>query len=142
MSSVVSSTTRAIRQGGNTKKYRLINNAEMLLAESSKCLQAGDKVSAFDFAYQAALRLAGARVADSPIAKKARKPVGVWDQMVLVDDHAAQWAQFFSPYSRTLRRMINGLSHDMDVEAILAFQEKVWDFHEDLTGMAQGPAAA
>lgn len=142
MSSVVSSTTRPLRQAANTKKQRLILNAEVLLAESSKSLQAGDIVSSFDFAYQAALRLAGARVADSPVAKRVRKPAGAWEQLTLVDDHAAQWSQFFAPYSQTRRRMISGLSHDMTAERILAFQQKVWDFHEDLTGMAQGPVAA
>ncbi|MCQ9342275.1 SAV_6107 family HEPN domain-containing protein [Corynebacterium kozikiae] len=143
MSTIVSATTSAMRGGnGASKKQRLVVNAEYLLAESSKSLQAGDQVCAFDYAYQASLRLAGARIAESPVAKRVRKPSGAWDQLRMVDAQAAQWADVFQPYSQTHRRMISGLSHTMTAERILAFQYKVWEFHAELTGMQEGPVAA
>ena len=141
MSQVISATAKFRRS--SFKREEFLGKARYLLADAKRSLAAGDKESALEFAYQAALRTAGARVADSKVATRARKPQSAWEQLRLVDEEGAAQAAQFSAYSRLRSRVASGLEFNVEEGVVRRLVEQVEGFIFDVESVdGQLPAAA
>ncbi|QGU07817.1 hypothetical protein COCCU_09465 [Corynebacterium occultum] len=116
MAQVISATTRFIRQGGRRSDF--LARARALLEQSRQHWEAGEIDLALEYAYQAALRVAGARIADSPVAQRKRRPTDAWGQLRLVDEVGVHWAGIFEGYSRFRSRVASGIELAPDSGAI------------------------
>lgn len=108
--------------------YKLLEAAASLIVEARNKLRSGDAQQALEFAYWAGLRLAGARVAVSPVDKRRRKPASAWEQLALVNKSGEQWAQLFQPYSRLSREIGLGFNPEvsqLQVHALLKLVEEL-----------------
>ncbi|MGP6172795.1 SAV_6107 family HEPN domain-containing protein [Corynebacterium sp. A21] len=112
MAQVISATTRFIREGGRRSDF--LSRARILLDQSRAYRTAGKVDLALEYSYQAALRVAGARIADSPVARRKRKPTDAWGQLRLVDESGIRWAGIFEGYSRFRSRVSSGIERDPD----------------------------
>ena len=141
MGEVISATTRFARQGG--KSVEFLSKARVLLAEAQQCRQEGDLVLALEYAYQAALRTAGAVFASSPEAARKRPPRGAWERLRLVGDEAADWADELSTYSRVRSRAASGLDVALSDGMVDKFMARVGEFlSEGEEGAGWFPAVA
>ena len=140
MSNVISATTRFNRVGGRRVEY--LRRATVLLAEARARQAEGVYDAAVEEGYRAALRTAGALVADSSVSRKRRLPTGAWDQLALLDADGARWAARMSGYSRLRdRAMYAGGCPDADrVEAFLDEVDRFIDAAERREGVL--PSAA
>lgn len=86
-----------------------LEDAQHLLTASEHCSEADDAV---EFAYQAALRVAGAVLATLP--RKRGGPTGAWAQLRHRIPELADWAAKFEAYSRLRSRLLMGLERDVD----------------------------
>lgn len=121
MAQVISATTRFSRRGGRQAEF--LAKAKVLLAQSQDHFGAGDIDLALEYAYQAALRVAGARVAESPVAHRKRKPTNAWEQLRLVDDDGVRQAGSFERYSRFRSRVSSGIELDPDPATVACVME-------------------
>lgn len=112
MAQVISATTRFALGGG--KRAEFLAKARTLLSQSEQHFRAGEIDLALEYAYQAALRVAGARIADSPVAQRRRKPSGAWAQLRLVDVEGQRQAAVFERYSRFRSQVSSGIERDPD----------------------------
>lgn len=112
MAQVISATTRFIREGGRRSDF--LSRARVLLDQAREYQAAGKIDLALEYSYQAALRVAGARVADSPVAQRKRKPTGAWGRLRLVDESGVRWAGIFEGYSRFRSQVSSGIVRDPD----------------------------
>ncbi len=112
MGSVVSATTgRTYGDAGAPRKAdAFLFAAETLLADAHKEFAAGHYDLALENAYRAALRIAGARNAQSAaLRKRKRLPTNAWDKLALTGDEGVRWAQEFSVYSVQRGRVASGI---------------------------------
>ncbi|MGD7003217.1 SAV_6107 family HEPN domain-containing protein [Corynebacterium halotolerans] len=126
MAQVISATTRFARGGG--KRAEFLAKARFLLDQSREHYRAGEVDLALEYAYQSALRTAGARIAGSPVAQRKRRPTNAWDQLKLVDETGVAQAQVFEHYSRFRSRVSSGIERDPDRAAVAALMEKAAAF--------------
>ena len=64
-------------------------------------------------AYRAALRVAGARNAGSPVVRKRKRlPTNAWDKLALTGDDGTHWAAVFKRYSAQRGRVASGIETD------------------------------
>lgn len=127
MGHVISATARYTLPAKG--RGHLIARAEALLGQAREAYSAGKMGEAVEFAYQAALRAAGAWVADTSVGSRKRKPRGAWAQLELVGGEAAQWAQRFAADSARRSRLLSGIDHDPDrkwVEALVTDAERFY----------------
>ncbi|WP_454972558.1 SAV_6107 family HEPN domain-containing protein [Corynebacterium propinquum] len=111
-----------------TRHRKLVASAEMLVSKARAFLRDGDASQALEFAYWAGLRLAGARVAVSPVGKRRRKPTSAWEQLALVDAAGKQWAHRFQPYSRVCRDIELGLGAEISELQVMSLLKLVDEF--------------
>ncbi|MDO5097906.1 MAG: SAV_6107 family HEPN domain-containing protein [Corynebacterium sp.] len=116
MSTVVSATTRF--NDRPVKSAEFIHKAHLLLSEAIGYRSQGRLDLALEYAYQAALRTAAARIAQSAVAKRSRKPTNAWDQLRLVDAVSAQWADTLGQYSRLRSRVSSGIDTEVDAAVV------------------------
>ncbi|MEJ5928883.1 SAV_6107 family HEPN domain-containing protein [Corynebacterium sp. H128] len=133
MATVVSATTRSISKYYG-KQAGFISRASVLIRDALEAYQAGDYASALEFAYQAALRTAGACVAGSAVANRRRRPSSAWAQLELVDSRGGEWAAIFKPYSRMRSRAINGLETEVEPQMVAGLLELVEQFLDEVEG--------
>ncbi|GGG70705.1 SAV_6107 family HEPN domain-containing protein [Corynebacterium pelargi] len=137
MNTVVSATTGYQRPG---KAGQLLHQSAMLQREAVAMLERGDITVALEYAYRAALRVAGAWVSQTPIARRVRKPQGVWAQLELSGEAGQAWAREFHPWSTLRARASMGLEVDVDAAKVRALMSLVEDFAQAIDGAA--PMAA
>lgn len=141
MAQVISATTRFIRQGGRRSDF--LARAQVLLEQSRRHWGAGEVDLALEYSYQAALRVAGARIADSPVARRKRKPTDAWGQLRLVDEAGVQWAGIFEGYSRFRSRVASGIELDPDTAVVVEIMARATAFLAEVElDFGGSPAAA
>ncbi|MDO4908738.1 MAG: SAV_6107 family HEPN domain-containing protein [Corynebacterium sp.] len=111
----------------NTKSALLVRSIDLLM-QAREFLFAGDLSLAVEYAYRAALRCAGARVADSPVAKRKRKPSNAWEQLAMIDELGKQRAMQFQAFSRIRQRVVAGLRTDIDEAKVRTLIDAVDEF--------------
>lgn len=125
MTAIVSATTSTIKTTSN-KRAIMVGRAIHLQNSAVIALQNGQLADALEFAYQAALRTAGAYFAE-PQKVRRKKSGSVWDRIAKMDDRGAFWAAKFKPYSRTRARALSGLPVDFvttDVQELLSLVDE------------------
>ena len=134
MSAVVSATTRFNSQPRKTKNNsgEFLHKAHLLLAEAIEFQREGRCDLALEAAYQAALRTAAARIAQSPVAARKRKPTSAWEQLRMVGESEAEWAKFFSGYSTFRSRVGSGIETKVPVERVTMLISQVGSFLDDV----------
>lgn len=130
MSNVVSATTRFVQRAGGAQ--RLLDGAYIHLAQAGELSHRGDMCSALEYAYRAALRAAGARVAMSPIAARKRKPTSAIEQLRLVGKVENVWADKIASYSRLRSRISTGLETEVSAQTVRGLISIVSDFLHDI----------
>lgn len=134
MSAVVSATTRFDSQSRSLKNSSgaFLHKAHLLLAEAIEFRRESRYDLALEAAYQAALRTAAARIAQSPVAKRKRKPTSAWEQLRMVGEIEAQWAQLFSGYSTFRSRVGSGIETTVPLERVTTLITQVGKFLDDV----------
>lgn len=126
MSVVQSATTSSSPR--SLKSSEFLHKAHQLLAAAITYRGERRHDLALEYAYQAGLRTAAARIAASPVAHRVRKPTNAWDQLRLVDAEAAQWADAIGQYSRLRSRVNSGIEAMVSEETIDTVIELVGKF--------------
>lgn len=111
MSRIISATTRSAPGGRSRDRYLFA--AGVVLEQARDHLREGEMGLALEYAYRAALRTAGARIAASGVlARRRRVPSSAWDKLVLIDEAGARRAQEFRGYSAVRSRVSSGIERD------------------------------
>lgn len=134
MGSVVSATTgRAYGAGAKaSRQASFFAAAAELLSSAQIELEAGRYDLALEYAYRAALRVAGARNAASPIVRKRKRlPTSAWDKLALTGDDGAAWARTFSSYSAARGRAASGIDSSPDPEMVTRLVGLAGEFYSD-----------
>ncbi|MHA2789368.1 SAV_6107 family HEPN domain-containing protein [Corynebacterium sp. S7] len=112
MNSVISATTGSV-SGAPTrvgKSGAFLSSAESLLHSAQTYLQEGKLDLALEYAYRAALRVAGAVNADSPVIRKRKRlPSSAWQRLALTGASGQKWATEFEQYSALRGRVASGI---------------------------------
>ncbi|MBP3087969.1 hypothetical protein EML15_02200 [Corynebacterium sp. sy017] len=134
MMSVVQMETKKVSSSGYSKmpKHRaFLLKAYGLLKEAQDKYDSEEYDAALESAYRCALRVAGAKVSLSRIARRSRKPQSAWLQLQLVDDVGREWAKKFSAYSRIRSRVASGMEYGVSpllVEELMALvRDFLWE---------------
>ena len=114
MAQIMSATTRFTGAGQGTRRADVLAKARALLSQAVRHREAGEWDQAFEAAYQAGLRTAGAKISASPVAARKRRPTSAWEQLRLVDEDGERWAAAFGQYSRLRSRVASGLERDVE----------------------------
>lgn len=125
MTAVVSATTGMQRMG---KSGELLVHADALLRDASLMLERNDYAVALEYAYRAALRVAGAWVAQTPVARRVRRPRSMWEQLRLTGDAGVQWAEDFHHYAQLRSRVSMGLDVELSSADVERLMDKVAQF--------------
>lgn len=144
MASVVSATTGAVYgQGARLGRAdQFLAAAEALIAEAHDDFEAGRYDLALENAYRAALRIAGARNASSPIVRKRKRlPTSAWDKLSLTGDDGAHWAAVFKGYSAQRGRVASGIEANPGSEVVHRLLTDAEDFFLQ-TRAGESPMAA
>lgn len=128
MAQIISAASKfsASRQG--VKRGHFLSQAHLLLSQAQHAVAVGKDVEAFEFAYQAALRTAGAWVAESAVSKRRKLPSSAWERLELVGPVAREWAGEFKGLSRRRSRLMNGLDSEVSSEEVKALIERAIAF--------------
>ncbi|MEZ2120927.1 MULTISPECIES: SAV_6107 family HEPN domain-containing protein [unclassified Corynebacterium] len=125
VSNVVSATTRFNQDVGARTKF--LRRAVLLLSEARSQQERGVLDAAVEEGYRAALRTAGALVANSSVSRRRRLPSSAWDQLSLVDAECACWAARLSRYSG-LRNRAMCVTGFLDGAVVDKFLNEVGEF--------------
>lgn len=112
MASVISATTGAVYGAtpAASRHDEFLRAAALLLEDAREQLASGAVDLALESAYRAALRTAGAVVAESDVvAKRKRLPTSAWEKLALTGPRGAYWADTFSGFSRMRARVASGI---------------------------------
>ncbi|AWB84363.1 SAV_6107 family HEPN domain-containing protein [Corynebacterium liangguodongii] len=112
MNSVVSATTGAVHGEAArvSRRDRFLDAAHGLLAQAHGEFGRGEFDLALESAYRAALRVAGAVNAESPvIQRRKRLPTSAWDRLALTSQQGEAWAGRFARFSRLRGRVASGI---------------------------------
>lgn len=145
MSAVISATTKNFTRSTSrqeAKAKRFLASAHQLMNDARAHLFAEEADLAFESAYQAALRAAGACVAQSPVGKRKRLPTSAWDRLSLVGAQGADWASVFSKYSRTRAKLLNGQTVQITEREIRDFVAQVAVFVDEVAYGSEEPLLA
>ncbi|APT89230.1 hypothetical protein CFRA_08135 [Corynebacterium frankenforstense DSM 45800] len=126
MPQLISAT--AYRSNRPSRSALFLAKASRLMAQAARERAAGRLREALEYAYQAGLRAAGARVADSPVAGRRRLPTGAWDRLSLVGPGEKVWAKRLSGYSTLRSRVLSGLESGVDKVVVDELIAAVADF--------------
>ncbi|MBV7281664.1 SAV_6107 family HEPN domain-containing protein [Corynebacterium sp. TAE3-ERU30] len=128
---IVSSTVSSLRPRV-PNSVRLFRSGVDNYEAAQQALLDDKLLDALEYGYRAALRLAGARVADSPVAKRRRLPRSAWDQLRLVDQRGADYADLFEAFSRVRQRALNGLDRHISPARVGTLMRLVESFLDDV----------
>ncbi|EFK53589.1 SAV_6107 family HEPN domain-containing protein [Corynebacterium genitalium ATCC 33030] len=145
MNSVISATTGTVygTVPAASRSENFLGTARALLDESYAHLGAGRSDLALESAYRAALRTAGAVVADSAvIAKRKRLPTSAWAKLKLTGVRGGYWAEVFEGYSRLRGRVASGIELKPDGALVAELVDRAAAFYAEVAGEGPGMAAA
>ena len=145
MNSVISATTGAVYGAvpAASRGENFLGAARALLSEAYAYLGAEQPDLALESAYRAALRTAGAVLANSPvIAKRKRLPTSAWAKLILTGVRGAYWADVFEGYSRLRGRVSSGIELKPDATTVAELVDRAAEFYAEVAGEAPGMAAA
>lgn len=146
MSSIVSATTKAAYGSAahGTRRERFFRSAYVLLAQAQADYAAGALDVAMENAYRAALRVAGAVNAGSPVIRKRKRlPASAWDKLRLTSERGKEWAETFTAFSVQRSRVITGIEPHPDprvVQRLIALVEEFLE--ESIPGDTKAPLVA
>ncbi|WKD58985.1 SAV_6107 family HEPN domain-containing protein [Corynebacterium caspium] len=126
MANIISASHRFAPKAKSSAHF--LSQAHILLREAAVAFEKGMISDSVEFSYRAALRVAGAWVAASPVAKRRRKPASAWEQLKMVGEEPAAWAGKFSKYSRLRARAISGVGAPPVAGEALEIYDEVSDF--------------
>lgn len=132
MNSVISATTGATygAPSAGTKAERFFAAADGLLGRARLELSRGSEDLALEYAYRAALRIAGAVCAMSPVIRRRKRlPTSAWDKLALTGSDGVAWAAELSSYSALRSRVASGIEDAPDPAAVRRFVGLVEEFH-------------
>lgn len=132
---VVSSTVGARAQKGEQDVF--LDKAYGLLSAATEAFHSGGTAEALEYGYQAALRIAGARITSLGVRKRKRTGVSVWQKLAEVDDAGVRQAKTFSAYSAKRSRVLPGVDSDVSahcVQKLLSDVKEFIDFAEQERG--------
>ncbi|MCP1386727.1 SAV_6107 family HEPN domain-containing protein [Corynebacterium sp. TA-R-1] len=144
MNSIISATTNSTYGTAARPSRRdvFLASAEDLLAAARADLLAGQLDLAMENAYRAALRVAGAVNAGSPVIRKRKRlPTSAWDKLALTGDDGKEWANRFRRYSRERGRVASGIQRQPDGETVRRLLADAEAFYLSAVP-GQSPAAA
>lgn len=128
--SVVSATTSRAPTAG--KRDRFLAAADGFIAQAHIELEAGREDVALEQSYLAALRIAGAVCATSPVVRKRKRlPSSAWDKLALTGAEGKRWAERFRRYSALRGRVASGIQREIPagrVMELLAQAERFYEF--------------
>ncbi len=142
--SVVSATTGAVYGRGArvSRVDQFLAAAEELIGLAHDDFEAGHHDMAMENAYRAALRVAGARNAASPIVRKRKRlPTSAWDKLALTGDDGAHWAAVFKRYSAQRGRVASGIETDPGAAVVYRLLAHAEEFYQS-TRAGEVPMAA
>lgn len=146
MAQVISATAQFKRSraaAGAFKRDRFLTQAGDLLSQARAMAAAERWDQALEFAYQAGLRTAGARIADSAVSKRRRLPSSAWEQLAMVGASEKDWAERFRGYSRLRSRVASGLDGAPDEEVVVKLMALAAEFLAEVEeGIVFGSLAA
>lgn len=132
MASVVSATTGSVYGAGArvSRADQFLAAAESLIAQAHDDFEAGRHDLAMENAYRAALRVAGARSAQSPVIRKRKRlPTNAWDKLALTGAAGAEWAAVFRRYSGQRGRVASGIDLNPGSAVVHRLLADVEDFY-------------
>ncbi|WP_115686173.1 SAV_6107 family HEPN domain-containing protein [Corynebacterium senegalense] len=132
MNSIISATTGAAygAVAGASKSSKFFAAADGLLGRASALAASGDYALALEYGYRAALRIAGAVCADSPVIRRRKRlPSSAWDKLALTGESGAAWAGELSRYSALRGRVASGIETAPDPETVRSFLRRVEEFY-------------
>lgn len=132
MGSVVSATTGSVYGAGVrfSRTEQFLAAAEGLIAQAHDDFEVGRYDLAMENAYRAALRVAGARNAQSPILRKRKRlPTSAWDKLALTGADGADWAATFKRYSVQRGRVASGIESNPGSAVVHRLLADVQDFY-------------
>ena len=121
MNSVISATTSSTYGAAARPSRRdtFLASAESLLGAARAELASSRPDLAMEYAYQAALRVAGAVNAQSPVLRtRKRLPTSAWDKLALTGEGGKAWADRFRAYSRQRGRVASGIERNLDTDLV------------------------
>ncbi|UQV53550.1 SAV_6107 family HEPN domain-containing protein [Corynebacterium pseudodiphtheriticum] len=137
-SQVISATTKFNHTAdvSRVRHQKLLDSAVLLVEQAGEQFHAGEDARALELAYMAGLRLAGARVALSPVERKRRKPSSAWGQLALVDAEAERWAQRFQQFSGIRRDIDLGQAVEVSQLQVISLIKLVSEFLAEVSSVA------
>lgn len=145
MNSIISATTGATcGTVPRVTQYEVfLDSARELLADAQLRIARGEYDLAIESAYRAALRTAGAAIAESAaVAKRKRLPTSAWDKLRITGARGKVWADVFSGYSALRGRVASGIELRPNPVKATALVADAADFYAEVTGVGDGMAAA
>lgn len=115
--------------------------AHSLMDQATAQRERGEYAHAFESAYQAALRTAGARIEEAGVRRRRRVPSGAWQRLALDDARGQYWAgifQEFSPIRQRLMAGVRGIDDPRRLDDLLAL---VGEFLDEVEGVDMCDAA-
>lgn len=145
MNSIISATTGATygTVPRPTRHDKFLDSARGLLADAHLRIAHGEYDLAVESAYRAALRTAGAVIAESvAVAKRKRLPTSAWDKLRITGPQGEMWADVFSGYSTLRGRVASGIELRPNPLKATALVADAADFYAEVAGEDQSLAAA
>lgn len=146
MSSILSATTNSVAGSTSRRSRRdaFFQSAHELLASARADIERGAFDAAMENAYRAALRVAGAVNADSPvIQKRKRLPTSAWQKLALTSEGGKRWAETFSAFSVQRGRVASGIETHPDAGTVKKLAGLAEAFlAESLPGSTASPLVA
>ena len=146
MSSIQSATTNSVARTASSisRRDRFFDSAHELLSSARADVRDGALDNAMENAYRAALRVAGAVNADSPVIRKRKRlPTNAWKKLALTSARGSDWASTFMAYSAQRGRVASGIETHPDravVENLISLVEQF--LAESLPGSTAAPLVA
>lgn len=132
MTNVVSATTAFVPAIKEQERY--LYSAANLVKSARELLAIGETEDAFETAYQAALRTAGARLAVAEAHRRRRPTGGAWERLSRIDAAGKLQAETFTKYSPLRNDLNSGLTRMVspsmvdallrDVDGFLSYSEE------------------
>lgn len=135
MQSVISATTsRAYGAPARmSRRDSFLASAESLLVAAHEEFEDGRADLAMESAYRAALRIAGAAVADSEaVRKRKRLPTSAWEKLALTGERGKHWAARFRTYSHLRGRVVSGLELHPDAATVYRLIADAEEFYHEV----------
>ncbi|WP_291314254.1 SAV_6107 family HEPN domain-containing protein [Corynebacterium sp. UBA2622] len=132
MNTIISATTGAAygAPAGASKSGKFFSSADELLRRAHAEQAQGHGDLALEYAYRAALRVAGAVCAESPVVRKRKRlPSSAWEKLALTGESGTAWARRLSAYSAMRGRVASGIQPAPDPDTVEAFLAVVEDFY-------------